>query len=114
MHLDNYPLLTPRPGCGRPRWSPTGPQPTRRCLTNSSRPPGVTMSGMATTGWRPTTAGSNTGCDRCAGSATTEPQDLSSPDTFIQNIRRGHYEIGVDAPPALRLAAAFTELAAAV
>jgi transposase-like protein len=30
---------------------------------------------------------------------------------FIQNLRRGHYELGVDAAPALRVAAAFTELA---
>lgn len=28
-----------------------------------------------------------------------------------QNVRRGHYELGFDAPPALRVAAAFTELA---
>ncbi len=30
---------------------------------------------------------------------------------FLQNLRRGHYEIGVDARPQLRIAAAFTELA---
>ncbi len=30
---------------------------------------------------------------------------------FMQNLRRGHYELAVDAPPALRLAAAFAELA---
>ncbi|MGW3810695.1 IS6 family transposase [Micromonospora sp. NPDC005113] len=34
--------------------------------------------------------------------------------TFMQNLRRGHYELGVDAPPALRVAAAFTELAQAI
>jgi transposase-like protein len=33
---------------------------------------------------------------------------------FVQNVRRGHYELGVDAPPALRLSAAFTELATAI
>ena len=33
---------------------------------------------------------------------------------FIQNLRRGHYELGLDAPPALRVAAAFTELAHAI
>jgi transposase-like protein len=33
---------------------------------------------------------------------------------FVQNLRRGHYEIGVDAHPALRVAAAFTELARAI
>ena len=30
---------------------------------------------------------------------------------FIQNLRRGHYELGIDARPGLTLAAAFDELA---
>jgi hypothetical protein len=30
---------------------------------------------------------------------------------FMQNLRRGHYELGIDAPPARRVAAAFGELA---
>jgi transposase-like protein len=33
---------------------------------------------------------------------------------FMQNLRRGHYELAVDAPPAMRVAAAFTELAQAI
>jgi transposase-like protein len=33
---------------------------------------------------------------------------------FIQNIRRGHYELTADSPPKLRVAAAFDELAQAV
>ncbi|GAA4254247.1 IS6 family transposase [Dactylosporangium darangshiense] len=33
---------------------------------------------------------------------------------FMQNVRRGHYELGVDAARGLRIAAAFTELAAAI
>jgi len=33
---------------------------------------------------------------------------------FMQNLRRGHYELGLDTPPALRVAAAFTELALAI
>jgi transposase-like protein len=33
---------------------------------------------------------------------------------LVQNLRRGHYELGLDAPPALRVAAAFTELAMAI
>jgi transposase, IS6 family len=32
-------------------------------------------------------------------------------DAFVQNLRRGHYELAPDVSPALRLAAAFTELA---
>jgi hypothetical protein len=33
---------------------------------------------------------------------------------FIQNFRRGNYELGLDAPSAKRMAAAFTELARAI
>jgi transposase, IS6 family len=33
---------------------------------------------------------------------------------FIQNLRRGHYELGLDAPSAKRMAAAFSELARAI
>jgi transposase-like protein len=33
---------------------------------------------------------------------------------FLQNLRRGHYELGVDTRPALRVVAAFTELARAI
>jgi transposase-like protein len=33
---------------------------------------------------------------------------------FMQNLRRGHYELGLEAPPTLRVAAAFTELAQAI
>jgi len=33
---------------------------------------------------------------------------------FVQNLRRGHYELGYHAPPTLRVAAAFTELIPAI
>ena len=33
---------------------------------------------------------------------------------FLQNLRRGPYELGIDALPALRVTAAFTELAQAI
>ena len=33
---------------------------------------------------------------------------------FVQNIRRGHYELGVDAPSAMRVSEAFTELASTI
>jgi hypothetical protein len=33
---------------------------------------------------------------------------------FMQNLRRGHYQVGMDAPPAKRVAAAFAELARAI
>ncbi len=33
---------------------------------------------------------------------------------FVQNLRRGHYELAIHAPAHLRVAAAFTELASAL
>jgi hypothetical protein len=33
---------------------------------------------------------------------------------FVQNLRRGHYELGMDVPPKLRIAVAFAELALAI
>jgi transposase-like protein len=43
----------------------------------------------------------------------TAPTNIAG-HAFMQNVRRGHYELGVDAPRGLRVAAAFTELAAAI
>ena len=39
---------------------------------------------------------------------------IAAGHAFVQNLRRGHYELATDAPPPLRLATAFTELALAV
>ena len=39
---------------------------------------------------------------------------ISAGHAFVQNIRRGHYELGVDEPMTLRVAAAFDELALAI
>jgi hypothetical protein len=33
---------------------------------------------------------------------------------FMQNVRRGHYELGVEAEPRLRVAATFEELSATI
>ena len=33
---------------------------------------------------------------------------------FLQNLRRGHYELATETPRPLRVAAAFTELASAI
>jgi hypothetical protein len=33
---------------------------------------------------------------------------------FVENIRRGHYELAIDVSPPLRLATAFSELALAM
>jgi transposase-like protein len=46
----------------------------------------------------------------------TDPtaQTVIAGHAFIKNLRRGHYELGLDVPPALRVPAAFTELACAI
>jgi transposase-like protein len=38
-------------------------------------------------------------------------QAIIAGHAFIQNLHRGHYELGLDVPPSSRVAAAFTELA---
>jgi IS6 family transposase len=39
---------------------------------------------------------------------------INTGHAFIQNLRRGHYELGIDAHPKRQLPAAFTELALAI
>jgi transposase-like protein len=39
---------------------------------------------------------------------------IAAGHAFVQNLRRGHYELATDAPPRLRLATALTELALAI
>jgi hypothetical protein len=39
---------------------------------------------------------------------------ISTGHAFVQNLRRGHYELGIDVDPRHRLTAAFTELANAI
>ena len=39
---------------------------------------------------------------------------IAAGHAFVQNLRRGHYELATDAAPPLRVAAAFTELAQAI
>ena len=39
---------------------------------------------------------------------------IAAGHAFVQNLRRGHYELATDVAPPLRLATAFTELALAV
>ena len=41
-------------------------------------------------------------------------QVISAGHAFVQNLRRGHYELGVDTDPKRLLSAAFTELAVAI
>jgi len=39
---------------------------------------------------------------------------VSAGHAFVQNLRRGHYEIAADEPTGRRLAVAFTDLARAI
>ena len=39
---------------------------------------------------------------------------ISEGHAFVQNIRRGHYELGVEQPTTLRVTGAFTELTVAI
>ena len=39
---------------------------------------------------------------------------ISAGHAFIQNLRRGHYELGVEEPTTLRVTTAFDELALAI
>jgi hypothetical protein len=41
-------------------------------------------------------------------------QVVCSGHAFVQNLRRGHYDIGLDTEPGRRLDAIFTELALAI
>jgi hypothetical protein len=66
---------------------------------------------MPTTASRRITAGSRRGSDRCAGSSPSEGRRSSSPVSFVQNVRRENYELGVDGPATTRVAEAFADLA---
>lgn len=37
-------------------------------------------------------------------------QVITTGHAFVQDIRRGHYELGIEEPPTLRVMATFTEL----
>ncbi|GGM69659.1 hypothetical protein GCM10007977_084220 [Dactylosporangium sucinum] len=54
-----------------------------------------------------------TGRRRPVRSPYTRGQVVCRSDVCQGNLRRGHYELAVDAPPAVRVAVAFTEVAKA-
>jgi len=65
-----------------------------------------------------TTAGSRPGSDPCAGMRGRKKDRslriVAAGHAFIQNLRRGHYELATDATTVDRVAVAFTELALAI
>ncbi len=58
--------------------------------------------------------GSRQGCDRCVASRGSDRLALATGHAFVQNLRRGHYEIATDAPVHHRVRVAFDELALAI
>ena len=59
--------------------------------------------------------GSKPGFDRCVASRRSDQlESFAAGHAFVQNIRRGHYEIATDAPVHHRLLEAFDELALAI
>ena len=87
---------------------------TRGSSMSWSRPPGTTLSSTRTTGSKPTTVVSNTDYDPCRGYVPTAPQVIIAGLAFLQNIRRGHYELATETTRSLRVATAFAELAHAI
>jgi hypothetical protein len=58
---------------------------------------------------------SRQGCDRCRGlQQDRSARAIVAGHAFVQNLRRGHYELAVDEPVNRRLAVAFNELAMAI
>ncbi len=59
--------------------------------------------------------GSKPGFDRCVASRRSDQaRILATGHAFVQNLRRGHYDIAADVPANQTLLAAFDELALAV
>jgi hypothetical protein len=53
-------------------------------------------------------------CVRARAEFSAAVEVVIAVHAFVQNPRRAHYDLGVDARPAPRVAAAFTELAEAI
>ena len=66
---------------------------------------------MRTTESNATTDGSKPDSDQCAASNATIRRVIVRGHALMQNIRRVHYELGIDARHHRRVETAFTELA---
>ncbi len=87
----------------------------RGSSTSWSRPRGITWNAMPTTGSKLITAELKHRLRPMRGLRTDRTaQVVISGLAFLQNVRRGHYELATESPRQLRVAAAFTELAPAV
>jgi transposase-like protein len=91
--------------------APTYPRSSMRCGQRR----GTTSSGTPTTASKSTTHSSNGGYTRCTEVKTmTGLRAVAGGHAFVQNLRRGHYEIAADQPCNRRLPVAFRELAKAI
>ena len=92
-----------------------GPPPTRGCSTSWCPPPSTSRCPTRTTGSRPTTAGLKARLRPMRGLKRDRSlRVVAIGHAFVQNLRRGHYELATEVGRRDRLAAAFTELALAV
>ncbi|MCA1821089.1 MAG: hypothetical protein LC644_04820, partial [Pseudonocardia sp.] len=53
-------------------------------------------------------------CRRCGLKQLRSTRVICAGHAFVQNVRRGHYELGSDTDPKHRFTTAFTELALAI
>jgi transposase, IS6 family len=106
------PWSTGRP---RPRSSPTRQRSTHPSWMNSPRAPGTTPSSTPATGSNPDHGRVKSRLRPMRGLKQLRcARVISAGHAFIQNLRRGHYELGTEEPTTLRMVAAFTELAMAI
>lgn len=71
----------------------------------------MSLSSTSTIPLKPTTAGSKHGCRRCEIETLPVRSDLGRRHAFVQNVRRGHYEIGTGEAAHHRLRIAFDAFA---
>jgi IS6 family transposase len=90
---------------GRPRSWPSRSPPIRRrstrsCWRTCCQRPGTAPTSTPTTGSSATTGGCRRGCGRCDGLKQDRSARLIvAGHAFVQNLRRGHYELAVEEPP---------------
>ena len=96
----------------RSRSSPTEQPTTRSCWRSCCRRRGTEPSSTPTTGSRPTTGGLKARLRPMRGlKQDRSARVIIAGHAFVQNLRRGHYELAVEEPVNRRVAIAFAELA---
>jgi hypothetical protein len=119
---------TPKSAATRGEDDPTTSQPKPASITptlNATVPPGV-LDELIPSAWHHVEQYANNPIEADHGrlkhrlrpmrgfQTDRTAQVIIAGHAFIQNLRYGHYELGLDAPPTTRVAAAFIELAQAI